>query len=73
MKTFKYNGTDPIEIPSLGIGVREGETFEIPDEFAARFENDDLFSTSRVKNPDVTTGPIPVQGAPEQFPAQAAV
>lgn len=71
MSTFKYNGTDPLEIGGdIQIRISEGQTFEVPEQFAAQFEADDRFSASRTKSPDVTTGPILVQGAPDQVPAQ---
>jgi hypothetical protein len=62
MSTFKYNATDPLELGGeLQIRVREGQTFEVPEEYTAQFEADDRFTSSRVKNPDVVTGAIPVQ------------
>lgn len=66
MSTFKYVGRDPIEIPSLGIrvpvkfndaGDPVGTTFEVPDEYAARFVSDPEFVESRTKSPDVVTDP----------------
>lgn len=64
MHTFKYNGTDPIEVPALQIHIHPGDTFEVPDGFEPRFEQDPLFAASRTKSPDVTvdaavTGSIP--------------
>lgn len=70
MSTFKYNGSDPFEIPALSIHVQAGETFTVPDEFDTRFDADPVFANSRTKSPDVVpdasvaasaTGSVPVQ------------
>lgn len=67
MATYRYKGTDPIEVPALGIHLTEGTTFEVPDEFAARFDADPDFTSSRVQHPDVTPD------VPADVPAQASV
>lgn len=63
LKTYKYVGSDPFEIPSLDIrvgvelseaGDPVGTTFSVPEEFAARFDAEpEVFVPSRVRSPDV--------------------
>lgn len=75
MSTFKYVGTDPLEVAGLfQLRLSEGQTFEIVDDglaaaFDEQFGNDPRFVSSRTKNPDVVTGTIPVQSSD---PAPAA-
>ena len=71
-QTFKYTGSDRIEVPSLGIRFGEGDTFEVPDEFAARFESDPEFVSSRVKSPDAVPDPSVVAAVTGQIPVQPA-
>jgi len=61
------------DIPGLDLRIEGGATFEVPDEIAHSFENQDWCAGSRVKNPDVTpdpalveqtlTGPVPLPPA----------
>lgn len=75
MSTFKYTGSDPIEVAGeYQLRLSEGQTFEIADEglaarFADQFADDPRFTSSRTKNPDVVTGQIPVQQPTEPAPA----
>jgi hypothetical protein len=72
MPTFKYNDPDPIEIGGeFPARLSQGQTIEVPEgtSLEAQLDADPRFTSSRVKNPDVTTGPIPVQATVEPAPA----
>ncbi len=68
-QTFKYTGSGREIGYPFEVRLSEGQTIEIPDEQVAQFEADPEFVSSRVKNPDVVTGPVPVQQPTEPAPA----
>lgn len=60
-QNFKYSGSG-VELGfPFEVRLSDGQTIEVPDEYTAQFEADERFASSRTKNPDVTTGQIPVQ------------
>ena len=63
MATFKNTNEHQVDIPLLELHVRPGETFEVPEPFAAQFEADPAFTSSRTKHPDVTVDPAVAEAA----------
>lgn len=67
MATYRYTG-ESLELGGeLQIRVSDGQTVEIPDEYAAQFDADERFTSSRAKNPDIV--PDVVSQPTEPFPA----
>ena len=68
MATYKNETGGPVEITRYELRVQDGQTFEVPDEDTS-FENRPGFTSSRVKNPDVTPDPAVVTDATAAVPA----
>ena len=62
MATYKYNGEDDRDFPTLGLTVKAGDTFDAPDDFVAA--NVTSSNTKKISTPAPveTATPAPTLG-----------